>query len=51
MHIYIDIEEKFRFREKIGNYISDLIKLVSTIVLLAHYIACAWHMLAVIENK
>jgi hypothetical protein len=52
MHIYVDIEEKFRFREKIGTYVSDLIKLISTIILLAHYIACAWHLLAVVqENK
>jgi hypothetical protein len=46
MKFYVDVEEKYRLKEKLGNNISDLIKLISTIILLAHYIACSWHFAA-----
>ncbi len=49
--IYSDLEEKFRIKEGLRNDISDLIKLISTIIFFAHFIACAWHYVAILEQN
>ena len=41
LHIYNGLEERFRIKHRIGS-IADLIKLVCTILFLAHIVACAW---------
>jgi hypothetical protein len=51
MRIYTEIEEKYRIKERIGNDFSELFKLISTIILLAHYIACSWHYVAVLASN
>jgi hypothetical protein len=46
--MYGDLEERFRIRERLGG-ISDLIKLIVSILLLAHFTACIWYFLAKYE--
>ena len=47
-NIYNALEERFRLKSKIGG-IADLIKLSSSIIFLAHCIACSFHLVAVLE--
>lgn len=41
-----DVEECFLIREKINAYL-DLIKLITSILMISHICACAWHYIAI----
>lgn len=44
-HIYEEMEEKYRLREKIEG-LSDMFRLVVFIIYMAHFLACSWYYVA-----
>lgn len=48
MHMYEDIEERFRLREKLEG-LSDMVKLSAIIIYMSHFMACAFYYVARIE--
>ncbi len=43
-----EIKMRLRLREKLGDYL-DLIELIGILFLSTHFVACAWHYIAIYE--